>query len=73
MWSIGYRSRLQRRHNELVASADAIDADLRLISCTKRVDAAVVSPCLVPNFFLQYPSHRIFEHMHRTLYVVEKN
>ena len=28
---------------------------------------------LVSNFFLQYPSHRIFEHMHRTLNVIEKD
>ena len=27
---------------------------------------------LVPKKFLQYPSHRIFEHMHEALNVVEK-
>ena len=34
--------------------------------------SVLLRPCLVPKIFLQYPSHRIFEHMYKALNIVEK-
>ena len=48
--------------------------DRRLIYRDMRLDATerILRPCLVSKNFQDFPSHRIFGHMHRTLNTVEK-
>jgi len=41
----------------------------RLARCLSNIWAAFSSP----NFFLQYPSHQVFKHIHEVLNIVGKN